>query len=74
MLGSIFAALLSPVIDPPRQGLVVELKEMHNTGKGGVLQCKSHRLVNLVAAPHGRQVFGIWSDPAKLNLSSYIDW
>ena len=39
-----------------------------------MLQCKSHRLVNLVAAPHGRQVFGIWSDPAKLNLSSYIDW
>ena len=59
MLGSISAALLSPVIDPPpRQRLVVELKEMHNTGKSGVLQFNLHRLVNLLAAHHGRQVFG----------------
>ena len=35
VLGSISAALLSPVIDSPRQRLVVELKEMHNTGKVG---------------------------------------
>ena len=35
VLGSISAALLSPVIDSPRQRLIVELKEMHNTGKVG---------------------------------------
>ena len=35
VLGSISAALLSPVIDSPRQRLIVELKEMHNTGKKG---------------------------------------
>ena len=46
---------------------------MHDTGKVGscsVVACKSHRLINLVAAHHGRQVFGIWSNPAKLKLSS----
>ena len=35
VLGSISAALLSPVIDPPWKRLVVELKEVHNTGKVG---------------------------------------
>ena len=35
VLGSISAALLCPVIDPPWQRLVVELKEVHNTVKVG---------------------------------------
>ena len=35
VLGSISTALLSPVIDPPWQRLVVELKEVHNTVKVG---------------------------------------
>ena len=42
VLGSISAALLSPVIHPPLQGLVVELKEMHNTGKVG--SCSVNRI------------------------------
>ena len=42
VLGSISAALLSPVIDPPRQRLVAELKEMHNIGKVGC--CSVNRI------------------------------
>ena len=42
MLSSISAALLSPVIDPPRQRPVVGLKEMRNTGK--VKACNVNRI------------------------------
>ena len=62
MLGSISSALLSPVIDPPSIAA-------GSRASGGVLQCNSHRLVNLVAAHLGKKdkclVFG------PIQLSSY---